>query len=296
MKTRTGFLFLIIFLVNNIVFSQIPNSGFETWTNPNGYNIPDSWGNLNPVTTTAGVYTCLKGTPGSPGAAYLKLVSKTVTGMGVQPGIAVSGALNTTTFQGISGFAYSDRPTSLKGKWQFMANGSDQGYISLYLTKWDAGQNMRDTIGELKYLLPGMVMSWQSFTLPITYNNTEIPDSAMIIFSASGNVPVDGSYLYIDNLSFFGGTVGLQDKPDQGSLIIFPNPVVQDNLLIDVKNHDLTMSSIDVLDFGGKIVIRKELKNQVFPISIDVSSLVAGGYFLRVNSSEGTFSRKFIKQ
>ena len=296
MKTRTGFLFFIIFLANNMVFAQIPNSGFENWTNPNGYNIPDSWGNLNPVTTTAGVYTCLKGTPGSPGAAYLKLISKTVTGMGVQPGIAVSGILNTITFQAVSGFAYADRPVSLKGKWQFMANGSDQGYISVYLTKWNAGQNMRDTIGELKYLLQGMVMSWQSFTLPVIYNHTEIPDSAMIIFSASGKIPVDGSYLYIDNLSFFGSTLGLEEQSNQAGLIIFPNPVIQNNLIVDLKNHEVTADYVYIMDLYGKVISRGELKNQRFPITMDVSTLQTGAYFIRITSPSGTFGSKFIKQ
>jgi len=295
MKTRIIIFFTVIFIANAL-FAQIPNSGFENWTNPNGYNIPDSWGNLNPVTNSASIYTCLKGTPGSPGTAYLKLISKTVTGMGVQPGISVSGVLNTTTFQAVSGFAYSDRPVSLKGKWQFMANGSDQGCISVYLTKWDAGLTMRDTIGEVTYLLLGMVMSWQNFTIPLSYNNNEIPDSAVIIFSASGSVPVDGSYLYIDNLSFFGSTVGMEEQSDQAGLMIFPNPVIQNKLIVDLKNREITVDHLDILDLHGKLISRKEIKNQAFPVTINVSTLHAGSYLLRISSPSGTFGSKFIKQ
>ena len=43
------------------------------------------------------VYTCVKGTPGNPGTSYLKLVSKTVTGFGVVPGVAVCGTINETS-------------------------------------------------------------------------------------------------------------------------------------------------------------------------------------------------------
>jgi len=295
MKARIIMFFTVI-IIANALFAQIPNSGFENWTNPNGYNIPDSWGNLNPVTNSASIYTCLKGTPGSPGTAYLKLISKTVTGMGVQPGIAVCGVLNTTTFQAVSGFAYSDRPVSLKGKWQFMANGSDQGYISVYLTKWDAGLTMRDTIGEVTYLLPGMVMSWQNFTIPLSYNNNEIPDSAVIIFSASGSVPVDGSYLYIDNLSFFGTTVGMEEQSDQAGLIIFPNPVIQNTLIVDFKNREITVDHLDIMDLHGNLISRKVMKNQTFPVTINVSTLHAGSYLLRISSPSGTFGSKFIEQ
>ncbi len=122
---RTRIIILLTFItIAGPLFSQIPNSGFESWTNIGSYSTPDNWGNLNAVTASSGIYTCVKGSPGNPGTAYLKLISKTVSGMGVQPGIAVSGLLNTTTFEAVSGFPYSERPASLDGAWQFMANVS----------------------------------------------------------------------------------------------------------------------------------------------------------------------------
>jgi len=287
---------LTVIAITNSIFSQIPNSGFENWTNMGSYSTPDNWGNLNAVTTATGVYTCVKGSPGNPGTAYLKLISKTVSGMGVQPGIAVSGVLNTTTFQANSGFAYTNRPAELDGSWQFMAGGSDQGYIAVYLTKWDAGLNRRDTIGQVINPLSGMVMSWRNFSLPLSYSNSDIPDTAMIILSASGSIPVNGSYLYIDNLSFVGGTIGMQDQSALSGLLVFPNPVTQNNLIIDLKNRDFTADYINILDLHGKLIIRKTMIKQHFPVSMDVSTLHAGEYFLRITSQDGTFGRKFIKQ
>ena len=295
MKTRI-ILLLIVMAIANSIFSQIPNSGFENWTNMGSYSTPDNWGNLNAVTTTTGIYTCVKGSPGNPGTAYLKLISKTVSGMGVQPGITVSGVLNTTTFQAISGFGYSDRPASLDGSWQFMANGSEQGYIAVYLTKWNFGLNSRDTIGQVMNPLSGMVMSWRNFSLPLSYSNSDIPDTAMIILSASASIPVNGSYLYIDNLSFVGGTVGMQDQSALSGLLVFPNPVIQNNLTINFKNRDFTADYIDILDLHGKLIIRKTMINQHFPVSMDVSILHAGEYFLRITAQDTTFGRKFVKQ
>jgi hypothetical protein len=156
---------LILVALADSIFAQIPNNGFENWTSMGSYYLPDGWGNLNPVTNPAGIYTCIKGTPGNPGNSYIKLVSQTVTGMGVVPGIAVSGVLNTTTLLPESGFAYADRPTSLQGNWQFMASGTDQGFIAVFLTKWNTLLNRRDTIAGASSPLHGMVMSWQSFEL-----------------------------------------------------------------------------------------------------------------------------------
>jgi Secretion system C-terminal sorting domain len=289
-------LFLIVTVTAGPVFSQIPNNGFENWTNTGNYSTPDNWGNLNAVTTTAGVYACVKGSPGNPGTAYLKLTSKTVSGMGVQPGIAVSGILNTSTFQAISGFAYTNRPGELDGSWQFMAGGSDQGYIAVYLTKWDAGLNKRDTIGQVVNPLPGMVMSWRNFFLPLSYSNSDIPDTAVIILSASGKNPVNGSYLYIDNLSFAGGTVGVEDHSALSGLLVFPNPVTQNKLVVNSKNREITADYIDILDLHGKLIISKTMINQDFPVSMDVSTLHPGEYFLRVTTQGITFGLKFIKQ
>lgn len=288
------FLFMIALLPS--VFSQIPNSGFENWTNMGNYDIPVSWGNLNAITNPAGFYTCLKGTPGNPGTAYLKLISKTVSGMGVQPGIAVSGALNAATYQAVSGFAYADRPVSLNGKWQYMASGSDQGYIAVYLTRWNSGPGSRDTVGKALYLLPGMIMLWQNFTIPLTYMNSDIPDSAMIIFSASGSTPESGSYLYIDNLSFFGGTVGMEDPGVSQNLMVYPNPSMQGKLMVDLRNRDNVGDYLDILDLLGKTISHLKISGHTFPFSMDVSALPAGEYQLRIYLKSGTFVSKFIKK
>jgi hypothetical protein len=295
MKTRITFLFAVMAITNSL-FSQIPNGGFENWTDFGNYSTPDNWGNLNPVTTSSGIYTCVKASPGYPGTTHMRLISRTVPGMGIQPGIAVSGVLNTSTFQAVSGFAYSSRPASLDGNWQFMAFGSDQGYIAVYLTKWNSGLNRRDTIGQVVHPLPGMEMSWRSFSLPLSYLNSDIPDSAMIILSASGNSPVNASYLYIDNLSFEGGTAGNEDPAATSGLTVFPNPVMQDKLIVNFDNPNTTADCIDILDIHGNLMIRKTMINQTFPAFVDVSTLRAGEYLLRITLPGSTTGSKFIKQ
>ena len=286
---------LFVTVLAKVSFAQIPNSGFENWTSVGSYIIPDNWGTLNPVTYPSGIYTCMKGAPGNPGATFLKLISKTVPGMGVMPGIAVSGVLNTTTFQAVSGFPYANRPISLRGNWQYMAYGADQGHISVYLTKWKTDLNARTIVGQVVYLLPGMVMSWLNFALPITYNNYDIPDSAMITFAASGTVPVEASYLYIDNLSFYGSTLGIEDQTAPVELLVYPNPVAHDLLSIDLKNRDFGPEYDEIINMEGKVMMRQVLINRLMPISIDVSTLPAGEYLIRIGSQTGTVSKKFLR-
>jgi hypothetical protein len=295
MKTQVFIIIFISCVIANTTFSQIPNNGFENWTNMGTYITPDNWANLNAVTYPAAVFTCMKGIPGNPGNAYLKLITKPVSGMGTLPGIAVCGILNPTTFKAVSGFAYSSRPATLKGNWQYMAYGADQGYIGVYLTKWNPATHARDTIGRIGYPLPGMVMSWQSFSLPLTYFSSGLPDSAMIILSASGTSPVTQSYLYIDNLFFQGGTVGLDDLSEQSYLKIYPNPVVSGRLTIDLINSSNTASSVEIMDLRGRPVLIDHLNYKNFPHTVDVSALHSGVYLLRINSIGGILYSRFIK-
>ena len=61
---------------------------------------------MNNMSSIASVYTAEKGTPGSPGTAYLKLTSKMV-GPAVMNGVAVSGVLDSMTMMPKSGFAFA---------------------------------------------------------------------------------------------------------------------------------------------------------------------------------------------
>ncbi|MEI6684303.1 MAG: T9SS type A sorting domain-containing protein [Bacteroidota bacterium] len=278
------------------LLAQIPNSGFENWTSAGSYNTPDSWGTLNPVTAAASVYTCLKGTPGNPGTAYIKLIAKTVAGTGVVPGIAVSGVLNTTTFKPVSGFPYSSRPSALSGKWQFMAYSPDQGYIAVYLTHWNSGTHRRDTIAGAYNPLPGMVMSWQSFSIPLTYFSSATPDSAIIILSSSGATPVNGSYLYADDLLFTGGNAGIETRNPPAGLTLFPNPVNLNTLVLDYRNFTGTVGQIEILNLRGAVVARWDFTSRQFPVTLDITTLPAGEYLLRVSTTAGRFGSKFIRQ
>jgi hypothetical protein len=288
-KTTLAFAFAF---TGMICIAQIPNNGFENWTSMGSYNDPDSWDNLNSVTNFAGVYTCTKGTPGNPGSSYIKLTSKTVTGMGVVPGMAGTGTLDPINVTA-SGFAYSSRPQSLTGAWQYMAGSTaDKGFISVLLTQWNSSLGKRDTVAYTFYLLPGMVMSWANFTLPLTYKNGNNPDTASIILSSSGNTPVASSYLYIDNLAFAGSVAGISENATFKKLSYYPNPA--DNMVeLDVDFEKGSSGKAQLFDVSGALV-----KEFALPAAgrhrLDVSSVPAGMYLMKVSAGTATETKKLI--
>jgi hypothetical protein len=278
------------------LFAQsIPNSGFESWSNPNGYNVPEGWSTFNDITSNLSIYTCTKGTPGSPGASYIKLTSKSVPGLGVVSGLAVSGDANLSGDQIIAGFPCIVQPTALTGKWQYMgATSSDIGFISVVFTKWDADMNMRDTIGEGMVNLNGMVMNWANFNIPVSFETTELPDSCTIQMSSSGSNPVADSYLYVDNLNFSGVIVGVEDLTLKDEVSLFPNPCTDALTVALEASISESNPKISMLDEAGKTVWISNC-----PISdkviIPTKHLPSGVYFLRIISDKKIIHSKIIK-
>ena len=276
---------------------MIPNAGFENWTSMGGgaYNNPSGWGNMNNGTSIASVYTCEKGMPGAVGSFYLKLTSKN-TVAGVAPGIAVSGVLDSITMMPKSGFAYTSRPTALAGKWQHMiGSGGSQGYIDVKLTRWDTGTHMRVPVGTGHVALSGMAMSWANFSVPVTYTDSNNPDTCIIMLSASGLTgAANGDYLWVDGLAFTGIT-GITENYFDANISIFPNPT-SSYLTVDLSALKDQKVCLQIVDMQGKQIRRNEEVSVASKTMLDIADLSKGNYMLNIITKEGTVTRKFIKQ
>jgi len=278
----------VIFSSLAIVSSaQIPNYSFEDWTTIDSYSMPVQWDCLNALTETAAMFTCEQGTPGLPGSSFLKLTSKNIPGMGVMPGVAVSGVIDTITYAPISGFAFTDRPESLTGKWQHMIYGGSQGYIDVVLTRWDLTSGERVTVASAHKQLTGMAMSWASFSIPLDYADDNFPDSCIITLRASGNSPSQNDFLYIDNLQFEGTVVSTGVINHNSTLQIFPNPA-HDVLYISDAS-DLDFDDIVVVDAIGNICHVSTSLQGNNKIMLDCSGLTPGIYVAHILSENIKF-------
>lgn len=293
------FSFSVAIFICGVATAQISNASFETWTATGGYDIPTGWDQLNSITSSTSTYTCAKGTPGTVGSSYMKLTSKTLTGMGIMPGISVNGILDMTTYMAKSGAPSTARPISLIGSWQYMGFSGDVGYVAVLLSKWNTTTNMRDTVAFANRLLSGMVMSWATFSIPLTYHSTMIPDSAMIVLSASGSTPAINSYLYVDNLSFTGTVpTGVSSIADIAtSVSVFPNPT-SGNTIVSYNCTSATDIEMNVSDVSGRSILTSKNKavagENAFPIN--ASEFPKGIYFIKIVDRENTIVQKLIIQ
>jgi hypothetical protein len=287
--------FILIIFITTIFKSiaQIPNSGFENWTTVGSYQNPDGWSTMNNTTSASGIFTATKGTPGDQGTAYLVLTSKKIASVVIN-GIAVSGVLDSITQLPRSGFAFDQRPQSLTGNWQHMIYGTSQGSVSAILTRWNNANAKRDTIAKAYQTLSGMAMGWANFTINFTYQNGNFPDTCIIVLKASGAIPSDYDYLWVDNLAFSGSVAGITENTIQGNVIkIFPNPAL-DYITLNINtgnNEERVLNIYNSLGVLVKFEILKQDQKQIF-----VGDLNNGVYIIEVKSHNWSEKQKIIIQ
>ncbi len=83
-------------------------------------------------------------------------------------------------------------------------------------------------------------------------------------------------------------SVGINEVTVQ-NVTLYPNPV-QGHLFIEVKDQEIT--SVEIIDFSGRnILSSNDIKS-----SLDVSNLVLGVYFIKIETSEGIVTKRFVKK
>lgn len=294
---------LLLLITSSVVYAQIPNSGFENWDSTAGYKVPLGWDNLNARTATSGVYTCEYAMPGYGGAYYLSLMSKSITGMGVQRGVAIAGKMDPVTELPLSGFPFTHRPQVLAGYWQYMAMSvADQGYILILLSKWNSSLSRRDTVAYTKYNLPDMVMMWEPFHIPLDYKSSVAPDSAIIVLSASGagiGPVTNTSYIWVDDLKFADSAqLGIQYFTQaKNNIRLYPNPA--SGFAFITYHSDINQKvSVSITDISGRILFYTTSDMQQGDNTLPLSTLnfPAGVYIVHLRDEHAMWQQKLMVQ
>jgi hypothetical protein len=171
--------------------AQIPNGGFEAWSDcmPTDWASPNVCGILEPIT---------KSSSSESGSFAARGEVLSLFGQKIGP------ALQSGT-EG-EGIPISERYVSLDGSYKFQPIGGDRFGVNVVFSHGGT------VIAQGAIALTAAAASYTAFQVPMVYTSSDVPDSAVIQILIAGPVTGSdyhvGSVMFVDSLAFkSGGTV-----------------------------------------------------------------------------------------
>ncbi len=311
MNNRFSLLFVFLFssiMINVNAQQQLPNAGFENWTQYATYTQPDQWKTLDSSTTLLGVTFTSKETSPHSGASAIKLQSKEVNVLFTKipaPGLATLGkisiSIGSTPPAKISGgIPFTGRPIKLKGYYKYAPVTGDSAFIGIILQKRNVkNPSKTDTIGGGAIKLSSPVSVFTPFELNIYYPVNDLPDTLNVLLASSNPFsPKPGSILTIDDLLLeYDLTSVNEQKTNETNFVIFPNPVTSE-ATVSVDFKDVQPTCLTVYNIIGEKVYETPLENiSKKTYQINMSGLVSGSYlFVVTHGDQVVKSNSVIKK
>ena len=260
----------IQFLASSVTTTPPVNNSFETWTS--AYTeVPFSWHSTNEFLAGIGIENANQTTDAYTGNYAVELTT-TLNGNDTLGSALSKGVIDYFAATPIASVPYAGSPTMFNGFYKYSPVNGDQTGIQVQF--FEAG----NTIGNIWQPLTAQ-SSFTEFNTPISLTGT--PDSVLIV-TYSGQNP--GSVLILDDLSFSGGNVGL-DEFAKMAANIYPNPADEMVMLKSegVYNYEImSLSGCSILNGSNLIGITK----------IDLSNLSGGTYIIRISNRKSTETHK----
>ena len=268
MKTKKNLIVLLIIFFSFVSISQIPNNGFENWTNNGSENDPDSWStsNSDPFVSV---------TPYSPAyAGNFSLKVETFSpGFGILPGIAEIE------------FPYFERPNFLKACIKTNVPIGDKVVILLSMTN---GDSLVASSQFCTFNIDSTISEFTCFNFPISYISTLSPTLANITIAAGmGNQQI-GTFIIVDEISF-ENTLNTSQISENLAFKIYPNPFTN-QLSIDKEK----VLNVKILNSMGQ-VLETHTKIDDNAINFETSDFPLGNYFVRIETVDEIIFQKCIK-
>ena len=294
-KTIFALTLLLVTLLANA--QQVQNPGFENWTSSSNV-FPLNWGSYSQALVGVGQpnrYLEVQTSTAHSGSYAILLQNQNLL---IAGGNNVPGGICNCpiTYSGhpVLGFGpYNSSPTSYNFWYQFNAVGGDNAYTQLYLTKWNSGNNKRDTLASAYALISGPTSAYTQMTVPINWLiSGQTPDSLQLSFVSSvkqvgGGIPT-GGMLYIDDVNM-NVTTGIENITTNNSTVnIYPNPN-NGNFIVETNSNE--RQNVQLFDINGKLVLSVLINGKT---SIDVTGLEEGIYTLTIKGANGIANKKLV--
>jgi len=291
---------LLLCLAYLIVQSQdIPNASFENWSGGE----PDDWNTTNTNLLGFQFNVVNKETANPQSGLYsarLEVVTKTIPFVGTYtvPGVLTLSTIEIDILAGsfniTGGYPFTGMPQQLAGYLKYQPVGTDTAFFGFALSRWNNG--VRDTIGYASDTVTGVISSWAPFQLPIAYDIWAEPDTMSILFLCSNvNDPVvhTGTKMWVDNLSFIYGTVGIEGITFGKDYMIYADAQTRE-LILQTNFTAPRKLEISLINIAGQPLARKKITISTGIERIDTGHLAPGTYILRISEGNKTIDSRKI--
>jgi len=265
--------------------AQIPNRGFENWSNDQFSNLsPNGW-------TTSNI---------------LFFVNIDRSTQSHSDSFAVHGFIGTSSsrFPSLpdlrSGFPINYRPLVFTGYFQYFPDGGDSLLVSIHLFR------QKTVVGLGLLAIKETTPSYEQFHVPITYLTSEIPDSCFIEFGLYwGTFPPSGTlstYYLIDDLDFSGVSIVSDNEKAIPKIHTlqqnYPNPfnpTTKIEFQITQRSF-VRLSIVDLLGKQMKSLVSEEMDPGTYIRIFDGASFSSGIYFYRLQAGAFNDVKKMMLQ
>jgi hypothetical protein len=148
------------------------------------------------------------------------------------------------------------------------------------------------------YLATGEATATDNCTDPLTIV-TQDPAPGDLL--ADGVYPVtitvEDEYGNVGSCSFeltVESVLGVNDNELNNAISMYPNPTAQQFTLTNSSNIEL--DNAEIYDLNGKLIQRIDLRNMNSEQLIDVSTLAAGVYAVRISGEQASVVKRLIKE
>ena len=257
---------------------NLPNNSFENWTDKTTEN-PTDWFSLNYLLAGHGLENTVKTTDANSGN-YALQISKVNSPIGSVAGYIGNGTIDFfNTSVAFVPQPYAAIPTDLSGAYKYLPTGIDTASIQLifYENSVVIGYHKEDFVSQSTYT---------NFSAPFTIFGN--PDS-LVFLIYSGDI--DGSTLYLDDLAFSGGGVGVIELANHLNVMLYPNPA-KDVLYLKLPENGVY--SIRINNLLGETVIQLDNYSGLNSITTDI--LEKGSYLVSISNNTRRITKALVIQ
>jgi len=280
---KKSLLILSTILATSTYAQQLPNAGFEQWTNSFFYEEPTGWATLNPLILldAEAPISVTKSSDAQAGSFSARIASTAIDleGTGTPstvPGILFNGNIDFFAQTFIAGSPFNFRPDSFKGWAKYTPEAGDAFIVQATLSKWDPALGMRNPIAEGFYSSDAATSSFTSFEFDFQYDSEDFPDSiSVFVFNTNPEAPAPGSILWVDDFSLdYTSSAGLNEN-NNDYFKMYPNPASDELRLRSEKDE-----TVEIYAISGQLVKTVTITKGVEKV-VSCEGLDAGVYMLQ---------------